>query len=196
MTTDPLFRKLGIYALGDDELAHHLNLPAGQRVLSVSADWACLAVLLMVEGEGLPHVPSGGDVPRLNKWGRLRPLARLTVSDLSPDAAHAAVLAELAGPRLEDPAVTTGRRRTLDRHQPNPTWTAWPGCNHCVNGTAGDPDDWPCEDYLDAAAGLVVGLPGQASREQAITDQQTTADGPAPANGPTLDCIVLGQPHR
>jgi hypothetical protein len=204
----------GVYEIGDDELARLLRLPPGQRVLSVSSNWARLSLLIMVEGEGLPEVFPGGDTPLLNKWGRFRTLgdsARLDVSKLSPGAAHAAVLAELGAVRFEDPDALTGRRRILERHAPytlpDVPDREGPWCS--IEGTTdgGAAGGWPCEDYLDAAAGLVCGLPGQAEYEGAtaaaetakliIGDQVMPVDQAQailadPATGAALDAAVLG----
>lgn len=207
MTTDLPTRRRGIYAIGDDDLARLLRLPAGQRVVSVSTDWQTTSVLLMVEGEGLPEQPAGAQTPYLNRWGRIRSLTDRCgspdVSGLPPLAAHAVVMEELGAVRFEEPAALAGRRRILDRHRPHPTWKAWPGCLTCVVGPADDPDEWPCVDYLDATAGLVVGLPEQAEYERTaaaaeqLTDPPTAADLALlsdPAAGAALDALILDRP--
>lgn len=161
-------RRRGIYEIGDDELCRLLQLGAGQHVVSVNTSWERLSLLIMVEGPGLPECAPGNHPMVINRWGRFRPLTLVDVAKLAPGAAHAAVLAELGAVRFEDPAALAGRRRILERHAPHPTWKAWPACSNCVGEIGGDPDEWPCEDYLDAAAGLVAGLPGQDKRDEAI----------------------------
>lgn len=208
--TAPEYRRRGIYEIGDDELARLLRLPAGQQIVSVSSSWPRLSLLIMVEGDGLPEVVAGGHAPLLNKWARFHPLTPLDVSKLSPGAAHVAVLAELGAVRFEDPAALAGRARILDRHAPSSTWQAWPGCSNCVAETGAYPDEWPCADYLDAAAGLVTGLPGQADYATALAalaagdsslleqpgpvtaaDLSVLAD---PETGRKIDAAVLGEP--
>lgn len=203
--TAPERRRRGIYEIGDDQLARLLRLPAGQQVVSVSSNWRRLSLMVMVEGDGLPEVDAGGETPLLNKWARFTPLSPTDVDGLTPAAAHAAVCAELGAVRFEDPAALAGRRRILERHRPSETWKAWPGCSNCVGEIAGDPDEWPCEDYLDAATGLVTGLPRQGEHEQhaaraaiagAVTTLSATAADLAmlsdPATGRTVDALVLG----
>jgi hypothetical protein len=192
VTAEAPRRRRGIYVIGDDELARLLQLPAGQQIVSVSSDWVRNSMLVLVEGEGLPEVAAGCEAPTLNTWGQLRPLVPLDVSRLSPGAAHAAVLAELAAVRFEDPDALAGRRRILERHARNPHWKAWTGCSNCVAEMGGDPYEWPCVDYLDAAAGLVTGLPRQAEYEAVITADLLT-EGVVVARGvmPVADAIAL-----
>jgi hypothetical protein len=204
----PRHRNRGIYVIGDGELARLLRLPAGQHVVAVSTSWERLAVLIMVEGEGLPVVTEGCEAPALNEWGRLRPFFPPNVANLTPGAAHAAVLATLGAVRLEEPAALLGRARILERHGPNPNWAPWPGCSNCVTETGGDPYEWPCEDYLDAAADLVIGLPRQAeynAAQAAYAAAAAAAGDNCPADlagalallrdpdaGAILDRLVLG----
>lgn len=203
--TEPPRRRRGIYEIGDDQLARLLQLPPGQQVVSVSSNWRRLSLMIMAEGDGLPEVCAGGETPLLNKWARFGPLAPTSVDGLSPAAAHAAVLAELGAVRFEDPAALAGRRRILDRHAPSGTFKAWPACSNCVGEAGGDPYEWPCEDYLDAAAGLVAGLPRQGAHEQdaaraaiagAVTMLSATAADLAlladPATGTAVDALVFG----
>jgi hypothetical protein len=209
--TGPGYRHRGVYAIGDFELSRLLRLPAGQQVVAVSTEWETASVLLLVEGEGLPEVWDGAHPPRLNQYGRIRCLTdtvNTNAAGLPPLAAHALVIGELGAVRFEDPDSVEGRRRILDRHRPRDGWTAYPGCSSCVSETDGDPDEWPCPDYLDAALGLVTGLPGQAEREgelagAAIAEQLTAgaimpiAEAVAilsdPATGAKLDALVLGE---
>ncbi len=160
--TEPARHHRGVYAIGEDYLARLLQLPDGQQVRAMSIDWPRGCLLVMVEGPGLPSVVAGNDAPVLNEWGQLGPLAALDVSKLTPGAAHAAILAELAQVRLEDPAALAGRHRILDRHGPRPERSWLDRCSSCTSEIDAEPDEWPCPDYLDAAAGLVTGLPGQA----------------------------------
>jgi hypothetical protein len=206
--TAPKHRNRGVYVIGDGELARLLRLPPGQQVVAVSTSWERLAVLIMVEGDGLPAVVEGTEAPALNEWGRLRTMFPPNVSHLAPGAAHATVMASLGTVRLEEPAALLGRARVLERHGPNPNWAPWPGCSNCVNENGGDPYEWPCEDYLDAAADLVIGLPRQAEYHaaQAAAAAAALAADPAcpedftealallgdPAAGVLLDRLVLG----
>lgn len=200
MTAEEPRRRRGIYEIGDAELARLLRLPAGQHVVSVSADWARLSLLVMVEGAGLPEVATGHHAPTLRQF---RPLTPLGVAKLSPGAAHAAVLAELGAARFEDPDALDGRARILARHAPHKQIAPrlyW--CAYCVNDDqTGQP--WPCPDYLDAAAGLVTGLPGQAEHAAATAAAGVLEDpGPPtvadlamladPATGTAIDAMVLG----
>lgn len=206
MTATEGRRRRGVYAIGDSEIARLLRLPAGQHVVSVSSDWVRLALLIMVEGAGLPEVLEGSAPYEVNRWGRFRDVAPLDVSKLAPGAAHAAVLAELGAVRFEEPAALIGRARILTRHAPSATFTAWPACSNCVSETGGDPYEWPCEDYLDASADMVVGLPRQAEYAAALAAIAAAAadDGPGPvtdadlalladpATGAAVDALVLG----
>jgi hypothetical protein len=165
-------RPRGIYEIADDELARLLQLPPGQHVVSLGTSWERLSVLIMVEGPGLTECVAGSHPVVMNRWGRFRPLVPVDVSKLSPGAAHAAVLAELGAVRLEDPAALAGRRRILERHAPytlpDVPDREGPWCSLEGTTDGGAAGGWPCEDYLDAAAGLVVGLPGQDKRDEAI----------------------------
>jgi len=94
--------------------------------------------------------------------------APVDVAGLPPLEQHAAVLAEwqlcedlYAALFLESYKKSraqqqlAGRRRILERHAPHlddcPTHPV--ACHYEQHG-----DVWPCPDYLDASAGLVVGL--------------------------------------
>lgn len=205
--TNPPARRRGIYEIGEHELVRLLQLPPGQRLLSVSTNWARLSVTLLVEGDGLPECREGHAPMYLNTFGQFRQGGPLDVTKLRPGAAHAAVLAELGAVRLEDPAALAGRRRILERHAPH---DGAPACSSCVDYIGGDRQEWPCEDYLDAAAGLVVGLPGQAGRDHAIaayaaaqmlidagamgtmSAEEALAVLGAPGAGAILDKLVLG----
>lgn len=47
-----------IYRITEQDLARLLKLPAGQRVIGVSADFQSLSALVMIAGPGLPeHTP-------------------------------------------------------------------------------------------------------------------------------------------
>lgn len=65
-----------------------------------------------------------------------------------PDAALVAALRNAAGAQL------AARRRVLERHAPNPCG-ATIDCARCIDGQE-NPEPFPCPDYLDAEAGLVM----------------------------------------
>lgn len=217
----PTNRRRGIYVVHEDEITRLLRLPDDQHVIGVSTRWETHSILIMVEGDGLPEIPAGGQAPLLNQWSTFAPRP-LDVAQMTPGAAHAAIIALLDGVRFEDPAGVAGRRRILERHAPVER-TKHPEEPHFCGTCIERPDysgesaaDWPCVDYLDAAGDLAYGLPGQdrylaglAAAELAtmLTDlpappgptQQDAVDAARalladPATGAKLDAMVLGDP--
>jgi hypothetical protein len=92
----------------------------------------------------------GADVAQLHQVAEAAPRGfyMLAPGEIhGPDAALAAVLRNGARAQLE------ARRRVLERHRPSQY--APPDCSRCADSYE-NPDPFPCEDYRDAEAGLVM----------------------------------------
>lgn len=80
--------------------------------------------------------------------GETYPVVEGTLSD-----ADAALVAALRTGALD---ALRARRRALTRHAPDTASSTWPvECGHCFDGQE-NPLSFPCEDYTDAEAGLVM----------------------------------------
>lgn len=53
----------GIIWIGHETIAQLLELPEGQRVITVAADWQRMSIGVAVEGEGLPDVDESAESP-------------------------------------------------------------------------------------------------------------------------------------
>lgn len=161
----PGVRRRGVILLDEQELAYALRLPDEWRLIGFEPKPIRLSIAVHVEGDGLPECPLGAEAPFVAGG----PVYPLNVTGRPPGEQHAEVLAALDGFRLEHAAVTEGRRRILVRHAPDVDGPV-AGCSHCceyIGGFTGvDPVKWPCPDYADAAADLVVGL-GVAAGQRA-----------------------------
>jgi hypothetical protein len=148
-------RRRGVYVIGDATLARAMRLPEGQHVIAVSVDFERLAVLVKVEGEGLPEVGEGEHAPtiRTASWWTSAP-GPDQLAAMPPPARHAAVLAAVEATALEDAAALQGRLRILNRHAP----TANGDCSCCAL-VPGSPDPFPCLDYRDAAGDILGPAP-------------------------------------
>lgn len=163
-------RRVGILAVTEEDLCNLARVEPGQRITGLMTDPMRQAVLIRVEGDGLP-VCDQGVYPEFVDALRYRPPAlveRVDVEGLPPAQQHAAtliVLAELiehAGhlsrgdvqPALALNAHATwiGCDQIVRRHAP--VGRAW--CATCRNSDGAAP--WPCPDYRNAALGAVVGL--------------------------------------
>lgn len=155
-------RRRGVYVLGDGTIARALRLPAGQHIMAIATDFERMAVLVQAEGEGLPEVTEGCYAPTVGGagWG-MTPPGPHALAAMPPAERHAAVLAEVEATVLEDTPALQGRLRILIRHAPVER-TKYPEEPHFCSACIERPDytgetaaDWPCEDYRDAAGGLL-----------------------------------------
>jgi hypothetical protein len=55
-------RNAGVVWLNHEDIAQLLELPEGQRVVTVDASWTRMAVGVVIEGEGLPDREPGAEV--------------------------------------------------------------------------------------------------------------------------------------
>lgn len=55
--------KRGIWILDEEDIAKLIKLPEGQRVIGVREDWRRLSIQVGIEGEGLPEVEPGIELP-------------------------------------------------------------------------------------------------------------------------------------
>jgi hypothetical protein len=77
----------------------------------------------------------------------------LTAAEERANMAHTGVTA------ARDIEGLAGRRRILERHAPGRTGIGILICSQCLEDHGyPNPAPWPCDDYRDAAAGLVTGL--------------------------------------
>ena len=213
--TRPAPRRRGIYTIGVEQLARAVRLPAGQHFVSATARWETSAVLLMAEGDGLPEVADGCDPPQVNMSQLFYCPLPASALNLPAPQLHAAVLLTLDIVHLEDAAALEGRRRIIERHAPVER-SKFPDEPHFCGACIDRPDfrgasagDWPCEDYRDAARGILhedpnagAYLPAGAEdldsghpyaqpggAELASADRALLSD---PATGAALDAAVLG----
>jgi hypothetical protein len=169
----PAPRRRGVVAIGESDLARLVRPGPGQRIIGLRYDVLRLAVLVHLEGPGLPEVPEGGDPPLIRTSYAPPPtFDRVDVTNLPPQQQHDTVLAQLAD-ALEHtaPAATlltsdisvpahatwTGADSLIRRHHPGEPWYGRLECAHC-GPPADGPVFWPCPDYVDIATGVVTGL--------------------------------------
>ena len=138
--------------LDESTLVDLLRLPAGQRVIGFRDDPLTLSIFVHLEGDGLPETPEGGEPSCLN-GGILRLSTLVYATD--PHEIHTGVLAALDDPGyLEAWRSRQARIRQLNRHAPIMHGDI-ASCSSCAL-MPGDPDPWPCPDYQDAAAAVLV----------------------------------------
>jgi hypothetical protein len=156
----PARRRRGVYVIGDATLARAMRLPEGQHVIAVSVDFERLAVLVKVEGEGLPEVGEGEHARtiRTAAWWTSAP-SPAQLAAMPPAERHTAVLAAVGATALEDAGALQGRLRILARHAPDQDSDRF--CVCCVADMPSGPHPvaWPCPDYLDAAGDVLGPVP-------------------------------------
>jgi hypothetical protein len=108
-------RHCGVVWLDGRAVEAMLRLPAGQRVVSIHADWLRYGIGLMIEGEGLPECAPEHEPVRVDPQGyvdlhlvdKVRALAERWTAAGTDDGLHALLIATLTGrydPRVELPS--------------------------------------------------------------------------------------------
>lgn len=182
-TDSPLFRtaplarqprRRGVVVLGEEQLERLVRPGPGQRIIGFAPDPIRLAVLVHLEGDGLPEVAPDSFPPEITLLGPVTTYYRLDVTGWTPERAHAAILAQLAEllehtapaltlltPDVAVPAHATwiGADEIIRRHAPERANNDDLVCSHCrVDHGYPDQVPWPCPDYRAAAQGAVTGL--------------------------------------
>ena len=107
-------RNAGIVWLNHEDIAQLLDLPEGQRVATVAADWQRMAVGVVIEGEGLPDcdpacypdtVPTGPYVDLTLRQKVRALLDRYSEERDGPDAADFMEMLEKVLTREIDPRI-------------------------------------------------------------------------------------------
>lgn len=137
-----------------------------------SRNLAILDALLGLEGEATPGPWRAVPVPAERLQGDVAKLRGATGRAVTPDAWSGWDAALVAALRTGARGTLSARRRVLERHAPNPCGNSI-DCARCVDGQENQ-HLWPCEDYTDAEAGLVMPhrvmlLPDQAGRQVEAT---------------------------
>lgn len=171
-------RRAGVLVIPESDLTNLARLQPGQRITGLKTDHMRQAVLLRVEGAGLPEVDELSELPYVDTL-RYRPpplVERVDVEHLPPAQQHATVL-QVLGDLLEhaghlgaanhvrpDMSVSAhatwiGADEIVRRHAPDlDRSTHRLLCTHCESGPGAEGAYWPCPDYRAAAQGAVTGL--------------------------------------
>lgn len=180
-------RRLGVLVIPESDLVRLARVQPGQRITGITTDPMMQAVLLRVEGDGLPEVDDMCVPPRVDALRYQAPplVERVDVDGMPADQAHAAVqrvlleLIEHAYHLGADTGVVpdlsvnahaawTGALEIVRRHAPDlqdrgayqPSKGQAPGCLRCLVDLDGQlgAESWPCPDYRAAAQGAVFGM--------------------------------------
>lgn len=159
----PKRRQRGVVVIPQSDLERLVRLEPGQRIAGMRDEPTRMAVLFLVEGDGMPEVDEMCDAPTVdgNRWASPPPYPIDLAPGAAPPYVHGLVLMQLRGPRDYDPPAGTAwsaLHEVVTRHYPlemgGRYWCAW-CCGSCQDG---EHAHWPCADYVAAAGTVVNGL--------------------------------------